>query len=219
MTPKEGFEFTKYCTGAQANARWLQAALEEAIQAWRQAQNLTAEETPTKIRFFRRQMNSIITRACEALNIAAQPSKRTFAIYQWLQERRQTVYPDHPGFQPSMAAPPQFEPTQPRPLPDALVGQGWSVATLPAGAFTDLDDWEVAFRDTLPLDLLTLAPEVMVPGLLIFSERAVPLSGLDVGIRVILSDPRDQADALINSRNRRQRSLDSLQSQGASTIG
>jgi hypothetical protein len=178
------FEFSKFCTGGQANARWLETALEEAIQAGRQAQHLTAAEIPAKIRFFRRQMNNIITRACAALNVGAQPSKRTFAMYQWLQERHQTVYPEHPGFQPAMTAPPQFEATQPQPLPDALVGRGWSVVTLPASAFGDIDAWEIAFRDTVPLDLLTLPPNVMVPGILVFSERAVPLAGWMSGLEL-----------------------------------
>ena len=185
---QRSFEFCKYCAGAQANARWLQAALTEAMDAWRQAQQLPAPASPTKIRFFRRQMNSIITRACAALSIPAQPSKRTFAIYQWLQERTQTVYPQHPGFQPTMAPPPQYEPVQPRPLPDALVGQGWSVATLPAHAFTEMDEWEVAFKDAVPLDLLTLAPDAMVPRHLGLFGAGHAASGVDGRVGVVLPE-------------------------------
>jgi len=53
---------------------------------------------PVKLRFFRRQMNNMIAKACQDLGIPA-PSRRTLALYQWLQERMEEV-PNQPGYQP-----------------------------------------------------------------------------------------------------------------------
>ncbi|MEO0375210.1 MAG: Tab2/Atab2 family RNA-binding protein [Cyanobacteria bacterium P01_A01_bin.17] len=181
---QRSFEYTQQCSGAEANARWLQNALTEAMEQWRQSQGLAVSEQPEKIRFFRRQMSSIITRACKGIGIPAQASRRTFAIYQWLQERSLTVYPQHPGYQPLMAPPAQFEPVPPQSLPDALVGRSWSIATLPLSAFAEMQDWEIAFNDPFPLELVKLPADTNIPGLIIFSERAVPLAGWMSGLEL-----------------------------------
>jgi len=52
---------------------------------------LQKQELPVKLRFFRRQMN-MITKASEDMGIPAQPSRRTLALYQWLQQRMEEVY-------------------------------------------------------------------------------------------------------------------------------
>ncbi len=181
---QRAFEFTKVCPGSQANARWLQTALEEALPLWREAQHLTDQEFPEKIRFFRRSMKSIIPRACDALEIPSQPSRRTFAVYQWLREREQTVYPQHPGYQPMMIAPNTFEPTLPKPLPDALMGEGWRLASLELSAFEQMNEWEIDFGEQIPLEKLKLPPNSIIPGLLIFSERATPLAGWMSGLEL-----------------------------------
>lgn len=178
------FEFTKVCSGSQANARWLQEALLEALPLWRQRGNLADEAFPERIRFFRRSMKSIIPRACEALEIPAQPSRRTFAVYQWLREREQTVYPEHPGYQPMMAAPVTFEPTLPQPLPDALLGEGWRLVTLQLSAFSEMEEWDIAFGENIPLARLNLPLDTIIPGLLIFSERSTPLAGWMSGLEL-----------------------------------
>lgn len=193
---QRNFEFTKVCSGSQANARWLQESLAEALPLWRQQGNYGEQDFPERIRFFRRSMKSIIPRACEALEIPAQPSRRTFAVYQWLCEREQTVYPQHPGYQPMMAAPMVFEPTLPKPLPDALQGEGWRLVTLQLSAFADMDEWDIAFGDKIPLAQLNLSPETEIPGLLIFSERSTPLSGWMSGLELsclkLEMDPKPQ---------------------------
>ena len=49
----------------------------------------------------------------------------------WLEERHQTVYPNHPGFDPT--APPlmTYEAGAPQELPDALRGEQWAFVMLP----------------------------------------------------------------------------------------
>jgi hypothetical protein len=193
---QRNFEFAKDCSGTQANARWLQTALAEALPLWRQAENLTNQDFPEKIRFFRRSMKSIIPRACDDLGIPVQPSRRTFAVYQWLREREQTVYPQHPGYQPMMAAPAKFEPSLPKPLPDALVGEGWRLVTLALNAFAEMNEWDIDFGEQIPWERLDLPADTVIPGLLIFSERAIPLagwmSGLELSCLKLEREPKPQ---------------------------
>jgi RNA-binding protein Tab2/Atab2 len=178
------FEFSRFCAGSEANARWLQDTLTEAIAAWQALFDLAPDAKPEKIRFFRRPMTAIITRACEALSIPSQQSRRAFALVQWFQERSQTVYPKHPGFQPLMPPPPAFEPMIAQQLPDALKGDGWSFVSLSLDALTEMNEWDVTFRESIPLELLALPPDTIVPGLVIFSKRAVPLAGWMSGLEI-----------------------------------
>jgi hypothetical protein len=182
------FEFTRFCSGAEANARWLQLTLSEAIALWQGQNQLSETVKPEKIRFFRRPMIAIISRACDALGIPAQPSRRTFAMVQWLQERSQSVYPEHPGFQPLLPPPPQFEATPSQPLPDALMGDSWTFVSLNFEALKELPDWDVMFRDGIPPSLLPLPAEALVPGLVIYSKRAIPLAGWMSGLEVAAVD-------------------------------
>ena len=178
------FEFSKFCSGAEANARWLQTTLSEAITLWQRHTQLPETAKPEKIRFFRRPMIAIISRACEALAIPAQPSRRTFALVQWLQERSLSVYPEHPGYQAQMPAPAQFEPVPPQPLPDALMGESWALVSLSYETLKELPEWEVQFRDGIPLSLIHLPDDAIVPGLVIYSKRSLPLAGWLSGLEI-----------------------------------
>jgi hypothetical protein len=178
------FEFQQFCAGSEANARWLQAALTEAITAWQAQFNLDDTAKPEKIRFFRRPMTAIITRACEGIGIPALPSQRAYALSRWLQERTETVYPAHPNFSPQVTPPPTFDHSPPLPLPEALVGDGWAMVSLNFAALAEMAEWEINFRDGIPLALLDLAPETKVPGLVIYSKRAVPLAGWMSGLEI-----------------------------------
>ncbi len=191
------FEFARFCAGSQANARWLQDTLSEAITAWQERFDLDANAKPEKIRFFRRPMTAIITRACEALSIPSLQSRRAFALVQWLQERTQTVYPKHPGYQPLIAPPPAFEPLAPQQLPDALMGEGWSFVSLSLESLKDLDEWDVTFREGISLEILNLDPGTIVPGLVIFSQRAVPLAGWMSGLELAAVDIETEPPRLL----------------------
>jgi RNA-binding protein Tab2/Atab2 len=178
------FDFARYCAGSEANARWLQEALTEAIAIWQNQFNLGDTARPEKIRFFRRPMTAILTRACDGMGIPAQQSRRAYALVQWLKERSESVYPEHPGYQANMTPPPKFEPAPALPLPDALTGDGWAFVTLKFADLTEMQDWDITFRDGIPLELLNLDPETAVPGLVVFSKRAVPLAGWMSGLEV-----------------------------------
>ncbi len=182
--PERKFEYVKFCSGAEANARWLQTALEEALPLWRESTGLATEAMPEKIRFFRRQMSSIITRACAEAAIPSQPSRRTFTLYQWLRERTDQVYPNHPGFQPMMAAIPQLEQQAAQPLPEALMGEGWAFASLEAIAFEEAAEWQISFGEIFSVVERGFDPQTKIPGLIIYSSRAIPLAGWMSGLEL-----------------------------------
>jgi hypothetical protein len=182
--PERTFEYVQCCSGAEANARWLQTTLEEAIQAWRTSHHLSPEARPERIRFFRRQMNSIITRACEQLEIPAQPSRRTLALYEWLRERAETVYSQHPGFQPMAAPPVQFDQGAAMPLPDPIQGKEWAFVNLQADVLEEAAEWDMSFGEVFSVTRKGIDPQAQLPGLIIYSPRAIPLSGWMSGLEL-----------------------------------
>lgn len=174
--PDSLFRYAQFCPSTQVNSVWLKQALEAAIAE--------AANPPDKIRFFRQAMNNMITKACTEMGIASQLSRRTFALNQWLKQRLETVYPEHPGFQPGTNPSVSFAVTPPQPLPDALVGEKWQFVALEASAFADMNEWAIDFGESFPLSLAALAPETRIPGLLIFSSRAVPLAAWMSGLEL-----------------------------------
>lgn len=175
-TPNDLFRYSQFCGSNQVNSIWLKGALEAAIAK--------AEQPPDKIRFFRRQMTNMITRACGELRIPAIASRRTFALWAWLKQRETDVYPQHPGYQLSQSPSVQMQPGSAQRLPDALQGEQWRFVTLEAAAFTDMDDWAIDFGEVFPLTLVDLAPDTPIPGLIIYSSRALPLAAWMSGLEV-----------------------------------
>lgn len=176
------FYFSKYCPSTEVNSLWLGDAIKEAIAQ--------APKPPTQIRFFRRQMNNMITKACQDFGLKPKPSRRTIALHHWIQDRMENVYPNEPGFQASpRTASVRFETPPPERLPDALVGQQWAFVTLEAGAFEDMHEWEMDFGEAFPIlgekSLVPkLTPETRIPGVIIFSPRAKALAGWMSGLEL-----------------------------------
>jgi RNA-binding protein Tab2/Atab2 len=170
------FRYAQYCPSTQVNSGWLRTALQEAIGK--------ASEAPIKIRFFRRQMSNMITKACQDAGIPAQASRRTLALNQWLQERMENVYPKEPGYQGGINPSVRLDSPLPQRLPDALEGQKWVFVSLQAGDFADMPEWEIGFGESFPLDLAQVPPETPIPGVLIFSPRALPIAGWMSGLEL-----------------------------------
>jgi RNA-binding protein Tab2/Atab2 len=169
------FRYSQFCSNTEVNSVWLRKALEEAIAQ--------APKPPDKIRFFRRQMTNMIVRGCEDAGIPATVSRRTLALNQWIQQRMQEVYPTYPNYQAAVANPSVSLPdSAPQPLPDALIGQQWAFVTLEASAFADFSEWDIGFSEAFPLDMVGVSPEMRIPGVIIFSPRALPLAGWMSGL-------------------------------------
>ena len=176
------FKYSQYCSNQTVNSIWLREAIEKAVQS--------AEAPPKKIRFFRRQMNNMITKACNETGIIAAPSRRTYVLNQWLDERMREVYPHEPGYDSkaanSMSV--QYPATNAIPLPEAVRGDRgdkWTFVSLEASAFAEMSEWDIAFGEAFSLSLANITPDTKIPGLIIYSPRANPLaawmSGLEMG--------------------------------------
>ncbi len=176
------FRYSQFCPSTSVNSVWLKDAITQAIAE--------SGQTPQKIRFFRRQMNNMISKACEDVGIPPAPSRRTYALERWLAERIIDFYPQQPGYEAKLArsASVQYPELNAIPLPDAVRGdQGdrWALVSLSAADFNDLPEWDIGFGESFPLTLGQISPETRIPGLILFSPRALPLaawlSGLELG--------------------------------------
>jgi hypothetical protein len=183
--PSTLFRYSQYCASSSVNSIWLQEALSAAIAQ--------AGAPPDKIRFFRRQMNNMISQAGKLLGIPTQISRRTIALSRWLTDRLTTVYPLDPGYQGGAIPSVKYGVDAVAPLPDALRGDRWSFVSLPLSSFSDLDDWDRSFGESFPLTMFDLPPDTPIPGLLIYSARALPLaawmSGLDLACITLEGGP------------------------------
>lgn len=162
--PTRQFTYTAYVAQSQANAKWLVE----------QFQLAASSQLPDIIQVFRPQSLSLITAAAQQLGITVEPTRRTRALKQWLEERlsfyrSQENYTGEPGNPLALDKPP------PTPLPDKLWGEQWRFATLAAG------DVEEAFGER-PIPILSmpdfllplnsgLASTIAIPGVIIYGGR------------------------------------------------
>jgi len=176
------FRFSQDCPSTTVNSLWLKTAIETAIAE--------SGQMPQKIRFFRRQMNNMISKACEEAGIPPSPSRRTYALQAWFQDRLLNFYPQQPGYDPKLAQSTvvQYPALNAIALPDAVRGdQGdrWALVSLAASDFQELPEWEIGFGESFPLTGWDLDPSTRIPGLILFSPRSLPfaawLSGLELG--------------------------------------
>ncbi len=174
--PEKSFRYAKYFSSKAVNSISLKEALTEAIEQ--------SGQKPTQVRFFRRQMNNMIVKACTDMGIAAKSSRRTVALASWLDQRYAEVYPQEEGYQEVANASVKYAVERPVALPDALRGDSWRFVSLQVSAFDDLADWDIDFGESFSLKDMGLEQDTPIPGLLIYSERAKPLaawmSGLDL---------------------------------------
>lgn len=170
------FRYSQYCPATQVNSVWLRTALQQAIEQ--------AGEAPMRIRFFRRQMNNMITKACTDAGIPALASRKTLMLNQWLIERLEKVYPNEPGYQGGTNPSVRLDAPLPQRLPDALEAEQWGFVTLKVSDFTDMLEWDIGFGEGFPLELAQLDPDTPIPGVLLFSQRALPLAAWMSGLEL-----------------------------------
>ncbi|XP_039027213.1 protein TAB2 homolog, chloroplastic-like isoform X2 [Hibiscus syriacus] len=137
---------------------------------------------PEKVRFFRSQMQTIITKACKELGIKPVPSKRCLSLLLWLEERYESVYMRHPGFQKGSKPLLALDNPFPMELSENLFGEKWAFVQLPFSAVReDISSLDKRFVFGAGLDLDLLGIEVddntLIPGLAVATSRAKPLAG------------------------------------------
>jgi hypothetical protein len=176
------FRWTRACPAASVNSVWLREALEAAL-AEAETQGFSR---PRRVRCMRGSMRPMVQRASEGLGIELVASRRCYSLMEWLREREAEVYPLEPGYLAGPLAPP---PAPIRsvavPLPEAVRGESWSWATLPAETLTEAVGWEIGFSGLLSLPTLADV-SVMVPGIRLFGgPRALAIAGWLAGLEPV----------------------------------
>ncbi len=190
--PEKLFRYSKYVSNSEVNSETLQAAIEEAIAQ--------SSLSPTKVRYFRYQMQNMIKRACENVGLLPYPSRRTLALQQWLEDRKENVYPHEPGYKAAATA----SVAQPLEvvgrLPDALLGQKWALVSLPAEAFNEMNEWDIGFGESFPLAPAGVAPDTPIPGFIVYSSRASALAAWMSGLEIAcVRAAKEQASNYVSS--------------------
>jgi hypothetical protein len=169
------FEWVRECPSTEVNSEWLAKQLTDCVNS--------TGQTPIKIRFFRPSMTNIIMRGCKLAGINGQASRRVFTMSAWLVERMASIYPNRDGFQ---AVDPNPLPLKvlaaqdPKPVPDALMGERWILVSLKAGDFADAKEWSMDFSELL--DISHLDPDTIISGIIIISPRATALAAWMSGV-------------------------------------
>ncbi len=179
FSEKEVFQWEKICPAAEVNSVWLTNALQEAISdARKQGWN-----TPKRLRCWRTAMKTMIKKAAEKIEIEVIESRRTYALLDWLEQREKYLYPKQSGYMAGPIAPPPARIlNQPVPLPEALRGDAWSLASLDLDTLREAKDWPIEFKGLVPIES-SIQENVSIPGLRLFSKtRALALSAWISGI-------------------------------------
>lgn len=165
----------------------------ESLQLKRAIEEVLAQPggvRPEKVRFFRAQMQTIITRALSDLEIAPVPSRRCYTLQSWLEERNETMYKSHPGYSETASTLFTLDLGAPEELPDAMRGDAWSFVQLPLGALRgELAAVEAgqAFGSIVDVNKLlgnTINDDTLVPGVAVYSRRANPMAAWTNGLEL-----------------------------------
>ncbi|MDM9384886.1 Tab2/Atab2 family RNA-binding protein [Chlorogloeopsis sp. ULAP01] len=145
------FQYEASCPQHEVNSNWVASQLQLAA---------TVEGLPDVIQVFRPQSLGLFEQAGRSLGINVEPTRRTFALKQWLQAKDYPAVVDKPP---------------PAPLPENLWGEEWRFAAMTAGnlveAFAELPIPILVMPEFLLPINLGLASTVAVPGVVIYGGR------------------------------------------------
>lgn len=175
------FRWSLTCPAGSVNSAWLKRALDQALaEASHQGFG-----PPRRLRCWRGSMRTMVQRAAEQLGLDVVPSRRCYALVEWLQERQRSVYPQEPGYMAGPLAPPAAIQPLALPLPEEVRGDSWEWATIPLADLREASQWPIGFSGlvALPKDL---DGDVPVPGLRLFSRgRALAIAGWLAGLEPV----------------------------------
>lgn len=176
------FEFVQFFSNNQINSTKLAAVLRELIEQ-------PGAKKPERVKFFRGQMQTIITRALIDLDIKPIPSRRCFTLLSWLRERVESTYPQMEGYSTKVAGPLAPEVGAPRELPDALRGEAWQFVQLPLNTLQEelcLTQEGKIFGATFDLKAIgvDLPEDTMIPGIAVYSRRAEAVAAWTSGVEL-----------------------------------
>ena len=168
------FHWNKRCPANEVNSIWLTKALNEALD---DAKN-KGWAKPSKIRFWRSSMKSIIKKSLEAIGIEALISRRTYDLLDRIEFLEKEIYPNEKGYVRGVLAP-TFTSTlenAPKPLPEAVRGDALTISDITIGELKSAQSWPIEFGDIFPINN-SLDNKKSVPGLRLFSkDRSLALA-------------------------------------------
>jgi len=177
-----GFRWVKVCPATSVNSVWLQGALSEALAA----AESEGHRPPRRLRCWRASMRTMVQRAAEAIGLEVVPSRRCYALLDWLRDRELRVYPEEAGYLAGPLAPPPIPIPPPAVLlPEAVRGDSWIWASLTVAALREAAAWEIGFNGlgALPAGL---ADGLAVPGIRLFSaNRSLAIAGWMAGLEPV----------------------------------
>ncbi|EIE22290.1 PsaB RNA binding protein [Coccomyxa subellipsoidea C-169] len=182
-SPDRSWVYSKWFPNNRINSTQLKAALQEIIEA-------EGAVKPQTVRFFRGQMQTIISRALADLDIKPVPSRRCFSLIGLLEERLETVYKRAAGYSDKATSLFTLDLGPPQDLPDALRGESWLFVQLPLGLLREelrAVDTRQTFGANFALasaGLADLPDDTPIPGVAVYSRRAVPLAAWTSGLEV-----------------------------------
>ena len=147
---------------------------------------------PGTVRFFRGAMFNMINIALSEIDVIAKPSRCTFALAQWIEERNREVYPKMEGYQPAMSGGMGgiggtfLDIRTAVKLPDALRGEKYAFVGLPLAEFMKgggINDDNVGVGRLCPVDD-SLPADSFVQGVVILTPRAKALASWLSGTEV-----------------------------------
>ena len=165
---KESFNWNKICPANEVNSIWLTKSLNEALndaerKGWAK---------PSKIRFWRSSMKSIIKKSVESLEIEALVSRRTYELFDRIYFLEREVYPLEEGYVIGVLAP-SFAAgvsNTPKPLPEAVRGDALAISEISIKELKSAQNWPIEFGDIFPIKK-SLEDKNLVPGLRLFSKN------------------------------------------------
>lgn len=181
--PERKFQYSQYFPNSKINSVELRKALEAVLAQ-------PGAVAPQKVRFFRGQMQTIISKALNDLGIKPLPSRRCFSIMSLLEERMESVYKQDPRYSDKANSMFNLDLGAPEPLPDALRGEKWAFVQLPLGPLREMlkkVEQGDMFGSTFSLSsagLSDLPADVLVPGVAVFSRRSLPMAAWTNGLEI-----------------------------------
>jgi len=168
------FLWNKICPANEVNSIWLTKALNEALND--AERNGWAK--PSKIRFWRASMKSIIRKSIENIGVEALVSRRTYELFDRIQFLEQEVYPLENGYVRGVLAPTFTSSIDnvPKPLPEAVRGDALTISVISIEELKLAQNWPIEFGDIFPIQN-SIKDENLIPGLRLFSkDRSLALA-------------------------------------------
>eukprot|EP00547_Thalassionema_nitzschioides_P009811 CAMPEP_0194228760 /NCGR_PEP_ID=MMETSP0156-20130528/43539_1 /TAXON_ID=33649 /ORGANISM="Thalassionema nitzschioides, Strain L26-B" /LENGTH=321 /DNA_ID=CAMNT_0038961279 /DNA_START=123 /DNA_END=1088 /DNA_ORIENTATION=+ len=178
------FRYCQSLPSNQVNSKELRNVVESVIDQ--------IDTKPDTVRFFRGAMFNMINIALSEVDVVAKPSRCTFELASWLEERHAEVYPSMEGYKATMRdagqRPAFLDARTLQKLPDALRGEKYAFVGLPLSEF--LPETGSISNENIGVGKLCTIPkgvpaDAFVQGIVILTNRAQALATWLSGTEVV----------------------------------